>query len=174
MNFKRTLPLIAAGALFGTALAQDRRSFAGEWVRERPAAEADAFREIGSGWGDRIVVRQDATKLTVEYAFFARADMQPVLRFSYALDGSETKNAVMMGREIQRQTSRAQWSGNDLIIVTTYGFVLDGKPMTGDVRQLLSLEAPARLVIETTRSGVMGGEATVNRSVYRRADAGGA
>ena len=62
--------------------------------------------DMGSGWGSTITITQDAARLTVEYAFFSRGDMQPPLKFVYALDGSETKNSVMMGRGIQGQTSR--------------------------------------------------------------------
>lgn len=40
--------------------------------------------------------------------------------------------------------------------------------MTSDVRQVLSLEPPTALIVETTRSGVLGGAATTTRTVYRK------
>jgi hypothetical protein len=40
--------------------------------------------------------------------------MQPALTFVYALDGSETKNSVMMGRGIQMQPSKTAWDGDKL------------------------------------------------------------
>ncbi len=96
---------------------------------------------MGSGWGSTITVTQDAARLTVEYAFFGRGDMQPPLKFVYALDGSETKNSVMMGRGMQVQTSRTAWDGAKLKITTLHTLAdpATGKPMTAEVVQTLSL-----------------------------------
>ena len=124
---------------------------------------------MGSGWGSPITITQDGTKLTVEYAFFARGDMQPPLRFVYALDGTETKNSVMMGRGIQMQVSKTAWEGEKLVISTTHTLAdPGGKPLSVIVTQTLSLESPTSLVVETTRSGVLGGPATSARTVYRK------
>ena len=125
---------------------------------------------MGSGWGSSITITQDGAKLTVEYAFFGRGDMQPPLKFLYALDGSETKNSVMMGRGMQMQTARTAWDGAKLKI-TTLHMLADpstGKPMTAEVVQTLSLESPTSLVIETTRAGVLGGQATTTKTAYRK------
>ena len=124
---------------------------------------------MGSGWGSPITITQDAAKLTVEYAFFARGDMQPPLRFVYALDGKETKNSVMMGRGIQMQVSKTAWDGDKLVISTTHTMSdPGGKPLAIIVTQTLSLESPTSLVVETTRSGVLGGPTTSARTVYRK------
>lgn len=125
---------------------------------------------MGSGWGPTITITQDAAALTVEYAFFARGDMQPPLRFVYALDGSESKNQVMMGRGIQMQLSKTAWDGGKLVITTTHSLIdpSSGKPATATVTQTLSLESPSSLVVETVRSGVLGGSATTARTVYRK------
>jgi arylsulfatase len=125
---------------------------------------------MGSGWGPTITITQDAARLSVEYAFFSRGDMQPPLRFVYALDGSETKNAVMMGQGIQVQPARTKWDGDRLVITTTHSFTDPGtgKPLTIDVTQTLSLESPTSLVVATTRAGVLGGPATSTRTVYRK------
>jgi hypothetical protein len=125
---------------------------------------------MGSGWGPTITIAQDAMRLTVEYAFFTRGDMQPPLKFVYALDGSETKNTVMMGRGMQTQTSKAAWNAATLVITTAHPFAdpATGKPGTAEVTQVLSLESPTSLVVETTRSGVLGGAATTTRTVYRK------
>ena len=100
---------------------------------------------MGSGWGSTIMITQDANRLTVEYAFFGRGDMQPPLRFVYALDGSETRNSVLMGRGRQEQVSRAAWDGDKAVITTTHAFAdpASGKPMTQIVKQTLSLEGDA-------------------------------
>jgi hypothetical protein len=96
--------------------------------------------------------------------------MQPPLKFTYALDGSETKNAVMMGRGIQEETSKARWSADSLIITTTHMFANPetGQPMPMEVRRVLSLESPTSLVVEVTRSGVLGGPPTETRTVYTK------
>ena len=126
--------------------------------------------DMGSGWGPTITVAQTAQQLTVEYAFFARGDMQPPLKFVYALDGAETTNAVTMGRGRQVQKSKTAWDGSTLVITTAHTFVdpATGRPGTTDVTQRLSLESPTSLVVEATRAGVLGGPATTSRTVYRR------
>lgn len=60
---------------------------------------------MGSGWGSTITLAQTARVLTVEYAFFTRGDMQPPVKFTFALDGSESKNTVMMGHGYQVERS---------------------------------------------------------------------
>ena len=126
--------------------------------------------EMGSGWGSTITITQDATRLTVEYAFFARGDMQPPLKFVYALDGSETKNTVMMGRGMQTQVSKTAWAAGTLVITTRHAFTdpATGRPAATDVTQALTLESPAALSVETTRPGVLGGPATTTTTIYRK------
>jgi hypothetical protein len=157
--------------------AQAKTDFSGRWTSDPdPAATpargtAGAGRgDMGSGWGSPITVTQDGARLTVEYAFFGRGDMQPPLKFVYALDGSETKNSVMMGRGMQVQTSRTAWDGAKLKITTLHMLAdpATGKPMTAEVVQMLSLESPTSLVVETTRSGILGGQATTTKTVFRK------
>ena len=108
--------------------------------------------------------------MTVEYAFFTRGDMQPPLKFVYALDGSESKNTVMMGRGLQVQTSRTTWTGDSLVITSAYSFTdpQSGKPAIAEVKRTLKLESPTSLSIETVYGGVLGGPATTTRTVYRK------
>ncbi len=126
--------------------------------------------DMGSGWGSNITVTQDTTRLTVEYMFFARGDFQPPLKFEYAFDGSETRNSVMMGRGIQIQVSRAKWDGDKLVITTVHSFSHPetGQPMTSELKHTLSLESPARLIVESTRNGVLGGPPSTVRTIYRK------
>jgi hypothetical protein len=60
--------------------------------------------------------------------------------------------------------------GSTLQITTIYPGVdpESGKPFTTDVIHRLSLETPARLVIEVTRGPALGGKATTSRAVYRK------
>lgn len=143
--------------------AQPPPDFSGRWA-------ADPVPDMGSGWGPAITVTQDASRLTVEYVFFGRGDLQPPLRFVYALDGSETKNTVLMGRGPQDQRSRASWQGSTLVITTTHAFTdpATNTPATADVRQALTLESPASLVVETTRSGVLGGPPSTSKTIYKK------
>jgi hypothetical protein len=125
---------------------------------------------MGSGWGSNLTITQDASRLTVQYAFFARGDMQPPLKFVYALDGSETKNSVMMGRGIQVQTSKTAWDGDKLVITTMHNFEnpATGQLMKIEVNQTLSLESPTSLIVETARSGVLGGPPSTTKTVYKK------
>jgi hypothetical protein len=160
-----------------SATAQSKPDFSGRWTSEpSPAGEGqrggsrERIGDMGSGWGSSITIAQTADRLLVEYAFFARGDMQPPLRFVFALDGSETKNSVMMGRGIQTQTSKTAWEGDRLIITTTHSFEnpADGQPLKIEVKQILSLESPTSLIIETTRSGALDGPSSTTRTVYRK------
>jgi hypothetical protein len=174
-------------ALVSTAVlgAQARPDFSGRWTTDPepsaapggpPAAggggqgRGGARGDLGSGWGSTITITQNAESLIVTYAFFGRGDMQPPLKFAYALDGSETTNSVMMGRGIQKQSSKTSWDGSRLVIATTHMMPSPdtGKPTPVEVKQSLSLDSPTSLVVETIRSGVMGGPATSTKSVYRK------
>jgi|SRR5262245_25785789 len=148
--------------------AEERRGGAGE--RGVGGRGGGRVGDMGSGWGSTITITQDASRLTVEYAFFGRGDMQPPLKFVYALDGSETKNSVMMGRGIQAQTSKTAWEGDKLVITTAHAFAHPetGQAMKIEVKQTLSLESPTSLIVETTRSGVLGGPPSTTRTVYRK------
>jgi hypothetical protein len=140
--------------------AQQAPNFSGQWQREDR-------NDLGSGWGDVITVTQNDWRLQVEYAHFAKTDLQPPLIFVYDLKGRETRNTVMMGRGIQTQSSHARFIGGKLNITTLHELVADGRPLKSEVQQVLSLESPTTLVVEVTRVGVLGGPPTINRSVYR-------
>ncbi|MEX1184747.1 MAG: hypothetical protein WEF86_16190 [Gemmatimonadota bacterium] len=173
--------------LAGSAAAQAKPDFSGSWTSEPEATSPDraagaarggggagggagATGDMGSGWGSTITIAQTADSLVVEYMFFTRGDMQPPLRFAYALDGSETANTVMMGRGMQVQRSKSAWDGERLVITTLHAFPgpEDGRPMTSEVKQILSLESPSSLVIAATRSGVLGGPPSATRTLYGR------
>src|SRR5688572_1860695 len=176
----RILTIAVLVSLAGTVVAavpQAKTDFSGRWTTESdPAApvatqggaaaagqpgarggggggRGPARGDMGSGWGPTITVTQDARQLVIEYSVFARGDMQPPLKFLYALDGSETKNTVMMGRGMQAQTSRTAWDGTRLKITTT---------------QTLTLESPTQLVVDTVRAGVLGAPDTTTKTVYRK------
>lgn len=167
--------LLAACSVVSARTAPD---FSGRWTSEPEAPAAPGGgrggaaqpADIGSGWGSTITLSQTATALTVEYAFFARGDMQPPMKFVYALDGSESKNTVMMGRGMQVQTSRTAWNGDALIITTSHLFTNPetGKPATAEVKRTLTLASPTSLVVETTVAGVLGGVPVTSKTTYRK------
>lgn len=161
--------------------AQAPVSFSGRWTLDVPAvattpavpgtpAAAAAPGDMGSGWGATINVVHDANRLSVEYEVFSRYDLQPPLRLIYPFDGSEGRNTVMLGRGEQSESSRAQWDGPKLVLVTTVQ-VSDRaapKPFTFELRRTLWLESPTTMVVEVTRSGVLGGPSSTTRSIYRK------
>jgi hypothetical protein len=167
-------------ALATPAGAQDRPNFAGQWTAIAPAPDPGARggrggapADMGSGWPGAIAITQDASRLTVQYSFFGRGDMQPPTRVVYALDGSETANDVMMGRGIQTERSRARWDGNRLVITTTYAFAnpATNAPETGTTTRTFSLDANGALVLDVVRHGALGGADTTTRTTYRKAGA---
>jgi hypothetical protein len=167
------LSLTLAATLGATAQTPD---FSGHWIAEAPAPPpastppAPARGDMGSGWGTPITIVHDATKLKVQHPLFSRYDLQPPLLFEYALDGSESKNAVMMGHATQVRVSRAQWDGATLRITTLYPGIdpRSGKPFTTEVIQQLSLTSPATLVIDVTRGAALGSQPTTTRTVYKK------
>jgi hypothetical protein len=173
--------LVGIGVAAQPGLAQQavpaRPDFSGRWAIVEaatpgggPARGQGGRGDMGSGWGTPLTITQDASRVTVEYAFFARGDMQPPLKFVYALDGSETRNAVMMGRGTQPQVSKTSWDGAKLVISTIHTFAdpATGKPATIEVKQILSLDSPTSLTVETIRAGVLGGPSTSTKTAHRK------
>jgi hypothetical protein len=170
---------VAVWATALTAASQGKPDFSGRWTAEAaPAASggagapaaAPARGDLGSGWGPAIVITQDAAKLSVEIALYSRYDLQPQPVMSFALDGSESRNTLMLGRDLQSQTSRANWDGDRLRIATTYLFAdpVSRAAQTMDVTRTLALESPARLVVEAAWSAALGGQPSTTRTVYAR------
>ena len=172
-----TAGLLLSGWLTTNAVPQAPTDFSGRWkVDQPPAASAGpgsgggARGDMGSGWGSSIVITQDAKQLTVESVIYSNYDMQQQPRLVYALDGSETQNAVMMGRGRQAQSSKAAWDGAALRITTVHTLAdpVSGRPLTMDVTQTLSLTSPTSLLVEATRSGVLGGKPSTTRTTYTK------
>jgi hypothetical protein len=175
---------LAAALLFASGvavIAQSPADFSGTWIVEPPARAAGVARgsappalsaqgDMGSGWGSEIAITQDASTLTVVYTYFHPRDMHPPLTFRYPLNGSAVTHTVNMGRGPQQQISKASWRGSSLAIVTTHQFMnpADGRAMTSEMTQVLSLESPGTLVIETTRQGAPGSAPSTTRTTYQK------
>lgn len=190
-----TLAAVAIGTLaFGpftaSAGAQLRPDFSGRWTLDsaatapRATASDSAARaqraggaygarpdaDTGSGWGRTITITQDRSRLTVEYEFFTRYDLQPPFRFAYALDGSETADTVNLGLGPQPQRSRSAWQGDTLVITTvqTFPHPDDGRQVPYEVTRRLTLGSPGSLQVDTVIDGVLGGPPTTTRTIYRK------
>ena len=170
-----TIVLVAAGTIGADAVQGTDFSGAGspKFPPPVPVPGTPALPprgDMGSGWGTPLTITQSATELVVEHALFSRYDLQPPLRFVYRLDGSESRNTTMAGHTTQTRVSRASWDGQALKIVTSYPGTDPGtgKPFTTVVTQRVYLASPTQLVIEATRSAVLGGRETTSRTVYRR------
>ena len=99
----------------------------------------------------------------MERAQFSAYDMQPPMRFSYALDGSENRITLNVGRGPQEMVVRTSRHDASLVITTSYRVSLpdDGRPATVEMKQVLSLDAPGSLVVTTTLTGLEGGTSSI-------------
>jgi hypothetical protein len=195
----RTIVLLAAVSAFATSLLQaqatERPNFAGQWSTEAaaPAGGAPggggapgrgapgggggapgggrgaAAPSMGSGWGPTITITQTSAQMVVEYAVFARGDMQAPLKFTYVFGGSSS-NTVMMGRGMQAQKSQAAWKGDTLVITTEHSFPdpASGKATPYAVTQSLTLASPTSLVVQTARPAILGGVASTTTTTYTK------
>lgn len=131
---------------------------------------------LGSGWGDKISVLHKANSLEIERVVFTPREVQPLVRYLYALDGSHCENLIYLGRGSDPLRSTAVWLENRLVITTLFPYQV---PYTAEWRtskmiQTLWLEQPVAtpweptLVVETFREGVLGGRSTTNRTVYAK------
>ncbi len=163
------LALLATSAQHANA---QRPDFSGSWSRpaETAGGRGAPDGDMGSGWGRALTITQGPALLTVQYDPYVRGDLQPPLRFHYALDGSPSRNTVMVGRGIQQRTTTAAWSGDTLVLNTVFEGDEPDLPDVAriEVRRRLWLDGPSTLVVEAARSGVLGGSASTTRAIYRR------
>lgn len=173
-----TRSVVGAFATFviaAPAEAQARPDFTGTWVRAADAtptvatAGDAAFRtgDMGSGWGTPLTITQRRDSLVVEYVFFSSYDLQPPVRFAYALDGSESLNGVMLGHATSVQRSRLAWRDSSLTITTLHPVPREAGQAV-EVRQTLILTSPTSLTVTTIRPGANGAPATVTTSYTKR------
>jgi hypothetical protein len=169
---EKSLVASALALLVVTASAQPRPDFSGRWIaapEAPPAGAKPAPPGFGSGLGDDITIAQTASSLRIERAQFSQYDIQPTMAFVFALDGSESRNSINMGRGPQETATRAAWQDNALTLTTIYRVQdASGKPMTSEVRQVFTLEGPDTLVVHATRSGPPGGQAATSRQAYKK------
>jgi hypothetical protein len=177
-----TLSLILALSAPPQAGGGTRPDFSGKWKVVPSVAAAgvamgsappalSASGTMGSGWPDELTIAQTDAALNLEYTYFHPREVQPPFRFNYVIGGAENRTAVNIGRGPQVQLTRVQWDGDRLVITTTHAFVnpSDGRAMTTDTKQTLTLDAAAgTMTVGTFRSGVLGGKSSTTITVYRR------
>jgi hypothetical protein len=137
--------LTAAGlaVLLGTALAaQQKPNFSGTW------APAD-------GKGREQVVEHTATSLAI-----GDPESRGGRRFVYKLDGTETRNVTPSHAGDIVTVSKVSWDGNRIVLSSTTSYP-DGRRR--DDRQVWSLDAEGRLLVEHTRGGT-----APTKSVYTK------
>lgn len=182
MTAMRAVVLCALiGAVARGAGAQAAPALSGTWERVWPSDSARA-RSVatrgdarfatgdmsdGWGWSSPVTITQRADSLVVEYVFFSAYDLQPPIHLAYALDGTESRNTLMIGHANVTQRARIQRRGNSLVIVATYPPPPGIEGASADVRQTLSLDATGRLVVETVRAA-RAGSADTTRTIYTR------
>lgn len=165
MKLART-GIIAAAVLSVASVAfAQKTDFSGSWAPEAPAAAPAGGGGGQGGGGGRggmgggpMVVKQDATTLTVETT---RGETKMVS--TYKLDGTESVNKMSMGRGDTATTvetkSTAKWDGAKLVI-STQRPGQDGAMQT--TTQTWSLEG-GNLVIERPAP-----DGTTRKTVYKK------
>ncbi len=131
---------------------------------------------LGSGWGDKITILQRADFLDIERVVFTPRELQPMVNYRYALNGSATENTINVGRGMKPNVSTTKWQENRLVITTLipYQNPINGQWQDYKMTQTLWLEdainAPwePRLVVETYREGVLSGLSSTNRTLYSK------
>ncbi len=174
------LAACALGISIALPLGAQRPDFSGTWVRNDSAATGRAvaatgdaaFRtgDMGSGWGTPLTIAQTADHLSVVFDFFIAYDLQPKVRFGYALNGAATKNIVPVGPMETATQSTVNWEGATLVITTTFPAPqgVAAPPGSTELRQSLTIDANGRLVIEARRRGANGTANTVTTTYTRR------
>ena len=166
-------------ALATTARAQTRPDLSGTWVRGAEGAPTvatagdAAFRvgDMGTGLGTPLTITQRRDSLVLEYVFFSSYDLQPPIRFAYAMDGSESPNEITIGHAATTQRARIVWRDSSVVITTRHPVPAEVVPITGpavEVRQIITLASPTSIVVETTRPGGNGQPQTIRATYTKR------
>ena len=131
---------------------------------------------LGSGWADEISIIHREKELEIEQVEFIPREIQTLIKYRYALDGSASENNLMMGRSQKPHVSKTRWDGPRLVITTVmpYRYPKSEKWEEFKLIQTLWLEAPKgtpwepTLIVETKRAAGPYGKEVTNRTVYVR------
>ena len=137
------------------ASAQSKPNFAGVWVSVPDPASP--------GPETQVVIEHTAAELVREQPSPAGP-----YKLRYKLDGSETTNTIPGRGAAATATSVAAWDGNKLVIKTNIPRGMPPQVRTIRYREVLSIDAEGRLVIEQSASLDDGAPAETRRMVYRK------
>jgi hypothetical protein len=164
---------MAAVLLTAGLLAQARPNFTGKWVQFEPDPAAAmggggggggrGRGMMGGGWSTTVTVAHEGNVMRVE-----RMQGQATVKEEYKLDGTEGKNTLPAFRDGGAPTEVtyvAKWDGNKLVIDTKQTMSMQGNSITIEMKREISLDASGNLVMVTTRSGMMGGQAPAPMTV---------
>jgi hypothetical protein len=165
----RALSMLAA-FLLASAAAAEPPDLSGRWslVVESAGSSGTAApprlpATAGAGWGREITITREGERLTIERHQFAENDMQPPMRYVYALGGPESRNVVNMGRGPQEHVARAERKGETLVITSRHAA---GTALAAEVTHVFSIDPSGELLVETTRTA--GAARSTTRARYRR------
>jgi arylsulfatase len=188
-------PKLGSGSLIPTYTRTDRAAsegrsvslsnpdFSGSWsttdlntVSVINRGEKPKVASLGSGWGEKISILHRPDYLEIERVVFIPREIQQLITYRYALDGSVTENTINMGRTEKPRVSSTKWQENKLIITTQFDYQnpKNGERHQSKLTQTIWLEEPTgapwepKLIVETWREGVLGGVSTTNRTVYSK------
>lgn len=131
---------------------------------------------LGSGWGDKISIRHRSDVLEIEQAIYKPRELQGLVRYRYALNGSETENLMYTGLTDKAPVSSCAWEESRLLITTFFPYQEpgSGKWLKYKMVQTLWLSAATDppwepvLVVETYREAAPGGMPSTTRTFYTR------
>jgi hypothetical protein len=162
--------LVLAIVLLPLRAGAEPPDLSGRWTLVVENAEASAGAApprtpatASSGWGREITIAQEGGRITIERHQFAENDMQPPMRYVYALDGTESRNVVNMGRGPQEQLARAELKGETIVIASRHAA---STALAAEVTHKFSIEPSGELIVETTR--MASGAKSTTTARYRR------
>ena len=141
-------------------LVQAAPNFSGAWVEDASLRQTTVKPPAGSGPRSLVapdsdlVVTQTSTTLTSERKF-----MTQVIRHVFRLDGNESVNL----NGANTQTTKSHWDGRRLVTEGTSYSVTSQGESTWIYREVRSLDAKGRMVIEVTTTDEAGVKNVVTR-----------
>jgi hypothetical protein len=140
-----------------TAPAQSKVvNYAGKWI----VVDSTSLGRGGrGGLGATVTIVQDAGAMTV-----VRMGPAGEIKSIYKLDGSESKNTVMMGTNSVEQTSKAMWMSDTLMVTTSR--MVNGATVESFMN--LYYDKSGNLVVATTSPGRGGGPVVKQTVVYKK------
>lgn len=131
---------------------------------------------LGSGWGDKISIRHQSDVLEIEQAIYKPRELQGLVRYHYALNGSETENLMYTGLTDKAPVSSCAWEENRLVITTFFPYQEPKSDQWLKYKMVQTLWLSAAtdppwepvLVVETYRDAAPGGMPSTTRTTYTR------